>query len=199
MKAGVVKLKIYELKHGTSELDNNFNVEKMFYIDGDVHPDGLDVGTLLTINPEGKDSRGKPDGTLMMAQPTKRLMPMTILSSTSMIPWTSGYRVDLNNSGKLIDNDTRFPFGNYENYRIPIISDGVYYVKGVDSTGKIIDSPFTPDDLYKPMYAGADGTIIPAPPTGAGKEKIVVARVEGTGKKSKIRCMFPKYIDIDVV
>lgn len=199
MKAGVVKLKVYELKHGTSELDNNFNVEKMFYIDGDLYPNGIEEGTLLTVNPTGKDRRGKQEGTLMISQPTERLKPMTIMSSPTQFPWTSGYNVDLNNSGHITDNTVRYPFGNFENYRIPIISDGVYYVAGVDATGKIIKDPFTADDLYKPMYAGADGTIVPYPPSGAGEITIIVGRVEGTGKKSKIRCQFPTYFNIDVV
>lgn len=199
MKAGVVKLAIYELKHGTSDIDNNFNVEKMFYLDKSLDTAGLAEGTCLTVNPLGKNERGKPDGTLVVSQPTERLKPMTVLSSASMYPFNSGYPVDFNNSGNIMDHNVRYPFGKFENFRIPIISNGVYYVAGIDASGNVIKDPFTPDDLYKPLYAGANGTIIPFPPTGAGEIEIVVARVEGTGRKSKIRCDFPTYFDIDVV
>ena len=204
MKTGIVQFKINELKKASSDMDlGGFSTEQEFFVD-DMYNDrttypngGIEKGTLVTIKPDGM-SGGYPDATLIVAQPTEAMKPFSIMMIASKPPYVAGYPVNLT-TGAMENFTTRYPRGRFEHRPTPILQNGVYYVQGITATGEVDPMPFTTLDLYKRVYAGPNGTIVPYPPTGAGEIPIVVGRIVGINEHSKIEMIFPKYFEIDVV
>ena len=201
MKAGIVRILLRELKRGTSAMDlQGFTTEKEYYVDDKYAstPDfGIRKGTLVSIDPNGK-TNGRVDATMVIAQPTEELRAFGVMTSPSKVPHLSGYPLNPQ-TGQMMDNKIRFPFGRFENTPLPLIYDGVFYVAGVNAAGEVIEQPFTPQDIFKRVYQGEDGTVVPYAPTGAGLETQVVGHIVDHGIHSKIRIKLSQTKEEDVI
>lgn len=201
MKAGVVKILLTGIKRGTSKMDlMGFTTEKEYYVDDKynlVPEEGIRKGTLVSIDPEGKVN-GRTDATMVIAQPTEALRAFGVLTSPSKVPNTAGYPMN-KITGRMEDNEIRFPFGRFENTPLPLVYDGVFYAKGVKATGEIVDQPFTPQDIFKRVYQGKDGTVVPYAPKGAGLLSQVVGHIVDHGIHSKVRIQLDQTKQEDVI
>ena len=200
MKAGIVRIKLRELKPGTSSLDFGHTTEKEYFVDDKYAstPDkGIQKGMLVSIDPVGK-TNGRTDATMVLAQPTKDLRAFSVLTSPSKYPYLSGYPLNTS-TGQIMDNEVRFPFGRFENLPLPLIYDGVFYAVGINGAGEEVEYPFTPLDIFKRVYQGVDGTVVPYAPTGAGLKAQVVGHIVDHGVHSKIRILLSQVKEEDVI
>ena len=201
MKAGIVRILLRELKRGTSTMDlQGFSTEKEYYVDDKYAktPElGIRKGTLVSIDPEGK-TNGRIDATMVIAQPTKGLRAFGVMTSPSKVPYLAGYPINPE-TGQMMDNEIRFPFGRFENTPLPLIYDGVFYVAGINAAGEVVEQPFTPQDIFKRVYQGEDGTVVPFAPTGAGLETQVVGHIVDHGIHSKVHIQLSQTKEEDVI
>ena len=150
MKTGV-SIKITGMKEGVSSIKEGFfKTVREFAVD-DQYTDGVDLWTIVTVK-VGKQA-GIDYPTLQVAKNT----------DTSVVPMGIIYAGSINKKQVEGEFYKKLPYTK-DKLLLPLLPRVALIVKGIKA-GKEVKHAFEYEDLYKPVFLGANGEIVMEKPT----------------------------------